>query len=687
MKNDIKVNMKKLVAGFTIAELLISMLISAVLIAALVPVVGVKKVKRPADKLQHGIAECYYQGGSLRYYYQDNTNPDKNRDEVVDGDHCTFTVPASARYVQVFVIGHGGKAEFNQASYIMDNGAKYEGDIHINELFQQHIDRANTQVQGLANMIRDSLNDWASSSGLTAEFNVISPIGAGGPGMCHAQLLSTSDYCKQKCGTNDFPSDPTCPGPLENLQPPYYWSSKGAASYLLNPLLLRELDHDIDLPSVPVGPDEPEDPLNDICQVDYAPDGCNCSRNITYPPGHKCYRKTEGDRTIRPICRPDDMVTTECDCADLAYDYPEGHKCNPSHREPKVDPDLPVMERKCWAYIHGQGQSSGMGVRKTVVLPINGNSTIKVETGLQRSGVSVTTAGNEKYLYLSSSESGAAPVQDGTDYTTPNTTPAGAGCDTNIENGCSGLTNTSSNSGTPTGTILPVGRLCELHYAPENAATPGRVESNLISYSYEPAYINLTHGAGGKPGEIRVNVYEKLTGALNLYPASSYDRDSYFTKNSTNISVTTPARAGANGEMTEAKYQVSANLNPVIPEVRNIAKADNTLVFAEYLSKINSASVNGGLKGCDAAGTCPGFGGTGSYVNMKKIKSSNLLNLNYNGSHYPGLMSQKPRSFNSSCDPGDSSSSLYGISDDYVFERCYNQDRMQGNPGAVIIVW
>jgi len=745
MKNDLMMNMKKMISGFTIAELLISMLISAVLIAALVPVVGVKKVKYPAERLQHGIAECYYQGNSLRYYYQDNTNPEKNRNEVVNSDHCTFTVPATARYVQVFVIGHGGKAVSSDAFYTMNLGNKYEGDIHVNGLFQQHIERANSQVRGLADIIRASLNDWANVSGLTGEFNVVSPIGAGGPGMCHAQILTTNDPCLLKCGNGDFPSNPGCPGPLENTSPPYYWASKGAAAAQLLPLLNRQAEIDFDCHY-----DEGGDRYSNGCTYcgiyDLGPWGfnCTCAPGVHYPSNHEvCGQRDD-------ICDPSDLITTDCLCdlnrhypvyhpkcgtktvvycdlnipktpgcecrdsslypvghgcnpeplrdwCDIDYptpncvcnthiSYPEGHKCNP-----QLIPDpVESPEPKCWAYIHGQGQQSGVGVRKTVYIPINGDSIIKVEESLQRAGVSVTTNNEERHIYLTSSGSGSAPVFSNGEYTTPNTTPAAAGCETNIANGCDGRTNTSTNQGTATGTVLPIGRQCELHYDSANTAKSGKIDytdDNIIKYTYEPASINLTHGTGGKPGEIYANVYEKLTGVLNLYPASGYESNSYFTKNSTNISVTSPARPGADGEVKEGTYQISANLNPVIPEIRNLAKADNATVFAEYLSKINSASVNGGLKGCDAAGTCPGFGGTGSYLNMKKIKASNALKLNYRGSQYPVVNAMNnTRSFNSSCDPGDSSQAMAGTPE-YSFERCYNQNRMQGNPGAVIIVW
>ena len=95
-------------SGFTIAELLISLLISAILAAAMVPVIGIKKIKNPIIKYNHGIAECYYnESGQLTYYYETNRKSERNGTQVINGsDHCSFLIP-KAQYFQIFVIGAG----------------------------------------------------------------------------------------------------------------------------------------------------------------------------------------------------------------------------------------------------------------------------------------------------------------------------------------------------------------------------------------------------------------------------------------------------------------------------------------------------------------------------------------------------------------------------------------------------
>lgn len=102
MRKDIR-NKKP---GFTIAELLISMLIVMLIAAAMVPVIGPKKLKRPFYKQYHGVAECYYKEGDskIQYYSADNKGFVETRRE--QGEYCEFDVPKADRY-DIYAIGAG----------------------------------------------------------------------------------------------------------------------------------------------------------------------------------------------------------------------------------------------------------------------------------------------------------------------------------------------------------------------------------------------------------------------------------------------------------------------------------------------------------------------------------------------------------------------------------------------------
>lgn len=189
-----------LLFGFTIAELLISLLITAIVAAAMVPVIGLKKLKSPHNRYGHGIAECYYEKGSngnwqLMYYYADNNRRGSTQPIPVNGvDYCTFT-PPKADYFEIIAIGAGtdGVAD----APVFDEGTLSEselegGKIRIDGNFQTDIKNAHiTNAQGryipVTDKLRNLLNDWHNSNRqneLKVGYNFQSPIGAGGSATC-----------------------------------------------------------------------------------------------------------------------------------------------------------------------------------------------------------------------------------------------------------------------------------------------------------------------------------------------------------------------------------------------------------------------------------------------------------------------------------------------------------------------
>ena len=103
-----KKKLKNMRFGFTIAELLITMFIAMIVAAAMVPLVGPKKIKFPEFNKVHGIYECYWDGETLRAYYADSehVNGDSSKEEVV-GEYCKFTPPDGADHFEIYAITSG----------------------------------------------------------------------------------------------------------------------------------------------------------------------------------------------------------------------------------------------------------------------------------------------------------------------------------------------------------------------------------------------------------------------------------------------------------------------------------------------------------------------------------------------------------------------------------------------------
>ena len=95
--------------GFSLAEILITLVILGFVGALGVPMIGQQKLKKPmTPKTQHGTVECYYgDDGRVHMYTSNNTDNKKGRDRVVEGDSCEFTAPTANAYV-IQAIGAGG---------------------------------------------------------------------------------------------------------------------------------------------------------------------------------------------------------------------------------------------------------------------------------------------------------------------------------------------------------------------------------------------------------------------------------------------------------------------------------------------------------------------------------------------------------------------------------------------------
>ena len=92
--------------AFSLVELMMLLLVSSLIIAALVPVVTKKHFRLPSPVI-HGAYMCYYKNGEL---YEAKWSGKNQQTVVYDRptDQCVFSPPQKAAYFQISAIGGGG---------------------------------------------------------------------------------------------------------------------------------------------------------------------------------------------------------------------------------------------------------------------------------------------------------------------------------------------------------------------------------------------------------------------------------------------------------------------------------------------------------------------------------------------------------------------------------------------------
>ena len=92
--------------AFSLVELMMLLLVSSLIIAALVPVVTKKHFRLPSTVI-HGAYMCYYKNGEL---YEAKWSGKNQQTVVYDRptDQCVFSPPQKAAYFQISAIGGGG---------------------------------------------------------------------------------------------------------------------------------------------------------------------------------------------------------------------------------------------------------------------------------------------------------------------------------------------------------------------------------------------------------------------------------------------------------------------------------------------------------------------------------------------------------------------------------------------------
>lgn len=209
---------RKYFKGFTLAEMLVVILIIGIVAMALAPLMLPPKKKKTADKTPHGVFECYYENGRLHSYLNSSASngPQKNKHITADGKSCEYTLP-DANFYRVQVVGSGGRGgdDVSKINSTVDTNTTKSGTISllvdgtnpkaVANQFQKDVEAAGDWLK--ENGVYDSNSyiwSYGVGNGGRVRYTVTSPMGVAGTTGCRI-LYNTSmlynKYCMDNCSS------------------------------------------------------------------------------------------------------------------------------------------------------------------------------------------------------------------------------------------------------------------------------------------------------------------------------------------------------------------------------------------------------------------------------------------------------------------------------------------------------
>ena len=179
--------------GFTLAEVLITLVIIGFIGALGIPMLGQTKLKHPTEvKARHGTMECFYDGSTL-YQYEANNGENRMGELTTPTDACYFSAPAANIFV-VQAVGTGGNGAVGSgtASYSNYSGLSQSGSISTGEAFY-----SNMTAEETPNWVRENWNSIMSAPSRWVRYKLTSPVGASGAADC--QRRKFSETCTTLC--------------------------------------------------------------------------------------------------------------------------------------------------------------------------------------------------------------------------------------------------------------------------------------------------------------------------------------------------------------------------------------------------------------------------------------------------------------------------------------------------------
>lgn len=192
--------------GFTLAEILITLVIVGFIASLGIPMLGQQKMKKPNQvKMRHGTFECYYgQDGVLHSYYADSDeNPNGVEDAHLSGGSCQFTPPSDSN-VMIYAIGAGGTGakDLSGIPYYVYKPFETSGWVSTGTDFQVSLAEACEEHPWVC---ENWDKQWDGNNAQEVEYRIYSPLGSGGKGARdkrlkhYAEGSREAEYCAHIC--------------------------------------------------------------------------------------------------------------------------------------------------------------------------------------------------------------------------------------------------------------------------------------------------------------------------------------------------------------------------------------------------------------------------------------------------------------------------------------------------------
>lgn len=704
MKKDLKMH-----PGFTIAELLVSMLIVMLVASAMVPIVGPKKLRTLSTRFNHGIAACYWDEGRLMYLYADN-GPNRNASptQMEDGaTSCRYNVPQANHYT-IYAVGAGADGAGNDGNGLSSTVApqnKYNDTIGLSSFRNDIGDKVENRVGNDINSLipgqeegrsfqlelQDTFTDWAKS------------INAG-------RVLSHEDAQSYNINGNGR----YLYAEFKGLKGP---TGAGGAGYASR-------------------------------------------RNITdYNQNPQCATNPD-NYSINLLQQFRGNINGELYYMARYYGCVDANMQNKYCRGESIATDEATRYNKCYFFLHTSGGNSGQPIQirdenRPVLFPIDGDSAVTINPGAayyyephfddaqetivsniqnqpsdlktQNNAQAQTTiaisnfnAGffNSLNLWSSAPGENGGPAGDGRDGNNGSTygrcaySPRAGGLNIKYDGhdlSCSSdFKRGTANNGTPSGPVNPQRQ--GFNFPTPRFGTAGSVNyehNNAFSWQYmEPRVTSLRYGTAGTHGDIKEMSFANLTGILTLVPGRNNNNGFSPTQvlNGNNEQIINADSQNTGGEIRSLNGSYSirdeGGDTPRIPpeRVRNLTMPNND-VFGAFLNRVRSIDFdnrnNNRLANCGQQGgmACPGYAGSGAYPvinddifyrlilsnNQTYARTANALEQSFTR-NYQAVepFSQEDNSI--TCPDGFTRKNFGNIS------YCTEEGARRGD-GAVVIIW